>query len=298
MQGQNAAQDFVNRIHAIRQQLQDDGVQGPHLVSVILDGENAWEHYDNDGKEFLHTLYQMLSEDPLIETVTPSEFLELAPDQPQIEDLHAGSWINHDFSTWIGEEEENLAWEYLAETRDFLQKYITGSQSGSVSEEALEEAITQMYIAEGSDWFWWYGADQNSGNDRSFDEQYRATLKQVYLNLGEEPPLFLDIPIIPEQAATADRLATGTISPIIDGVVEEGEWDGSGQYLASGGTMAAAQPYFESLTYGFDGKNLALNLTSNPNYNVPEGPAFIQIYFNAPGSREVSNFSSSGSSYI
>ena len=202
MPGETAAQDFVNRIHAIRRQLKEDGAEGPHLVSVILDGENAWEFYDNDGKEFLHSLYQMLSDDPLIKTVTPSEFLEIAPDQPQIEDLHAGSWINHDFSTWIGEEEENTAWEYLAETRDFLQQYITGSRSGSIDEEALEEAMTQMYIAEGSDWFWWYGADQNSGNDRSFDDQFRSTLKQVYLALGEESPAFLDVPIIPEQAAT------------------------------------------------------------------------------------------------
>ena len=104
MAGEDAAEDFVDRIHAIRDELNESGAEGPHLVSVILDGENAWEYYDNDGKEFLHSLYQMLSDDPLIETVTPSEFLEIAPDQPEIDDLWAGSWISHDFSTWIGEE--------------------------------------------------------------------------------------------------------------------------------------------------------------------------------------------------
>ncbi|MDX1416058.1 MAG: glucodextranase DOMON-like domain-containing protein, partial [Candidatus Promineifilaceae bacterium] len=291
MQGEQAAEDFVRRIHAIRQKLKEEGAQGPHLVSVILDGENAWEHYDNDGQEFLHTLYQMLSDDPLIETVTPTEVIELAPDQPRIEDLHAGSWINHDFSTWIGEEEENRAWEYLAETRDFLQQYITGSRADSISAEALDAAINQMYIAEGSDWFWWYGADQNSGNDQSFDEQFRATLKQVYFELGEEPPTFLDVPIIPEEAATADRLATSIITPIIDGVIDEGEWEGSGRYVASGGAMAASQPFFESLTYGFDAKNLALNLTANSDGGTVSGPGFIQLYFSTPGGGEVSSFS-------
>ena len=291
MPGQTAAQDFVNRIHAIRRQLEEEGAEGPHLVSVILDGENAWEFYDNDGKEFLHTLYQTISADPLIKTVTPSEFLEVAPDQPQIEDLYAGSWINHDFSTWIGEDEENTAWEYLAKTRDFLQQYITGSRADAVSAESLEEALTQMYIAEGSDWFWWYGADQNSGDDRSFDEQFRSTLKQVYLVLDEEPPVFLNVPIIPEQAATAEHPATSLITPLIDGVLEEGEWEGSGQYRASGGVMAAATPFFDSLGYGFDGKNLLLNLVTNPDYNPPSGPTNIQIYLNAPGSGEVSNFS-------
>ncbi len=295
MPGKDAAQDFVDRIHKIRQQLAENGAQGPHLVSVILDGENAWEFYDNDGKEFLHTLYQLLSDDPLIQTVTPTEFLQIVPDQPQIDNLHAGSWINHDFSTWIGEEEENRAWDYLAQTRDFLQQYITGSRSDSVSEEALEEAITQMYIAEGSDWFWWYGSDQNSGNDRSFDAQYRDTLKQVYLALGEEPPALLDVPIIPEDAVTADRPATALISPAIDGLIEEGEWDGSGQYLASGGAMAAATPFFESLNYGFDSQNLFINLTTNPDDAGAADPTAVQIYLNGPGSGAVSNFSTSGS---
>ncbi len=295
MAGEDAAEDFVDRIHAIRDELNESGAEGPHLVSVILDGENAWEYYDNDGKEFLHSLYQMLSDDPLIETVTPSEFLEIAPDQPEIEDLWAGSWISHDFSTWIGEEEENRGWELLVDTREFLDLYITGNRQGSITEEALEEAMDQMYIAEGSDWFWWYGADQNSGNDDSFDQQYRNTLKQVYLALGEEPPTVLDVPIIPEQAVTADVASSGLISPTIDGIVEDGEWDAAGVYEASGGAMAAAQPYFDSLAYGFDAKNLYLKTTTNPDYPVPEGESTIEIYLQAPGSANANSFSRSGS---
>jgi alpha-amylase/alpha-mannosidase (GH57 family) len=295
MEGELAAEDFIDRIHAIRDQLQESGAEGPHLVSVILDGENAWEHYENDGKEFLHSLYQNLSEDPSIVTVTPSEFLDLAPDQPQLEDLWAGSWISHDFSTWIGEEEENRAWELLAETREFLDPFITGEPPNIVSEDALQEALTQMYIAEGSDWFWWYGSDQNSGNDASFDEQFRGTLKQVYLALGEEPPVILDVPIIPDQAVDADQPATDLISPTIDGEISSGEWESAGIYFASGGAMATAQPYFNSLAYGFDAEKLYLKVNPLEAASGTGGEGAVEFYMKVPGSGDNNSFTRSGS---
>ena len=135
-------------------------------MSVVLYGENAWEYYDNDGKEFLHALYRGLSDDPDLQTVTPSEFLAIAPVQPEIETLWAGSWISHDFSTWIGEEEENTAWNYLGQVRELLQRYQDGKRPASV--EAIEAAFDAMMIAEGSDWFWWYGRRPGFGQRRRF----------------------------------------------------------------------------------------------------------------------------------
>jgi alpha-amylase/alpha-mannosidase (GH57 family) len=293
MPGRVAATDFINRIHAIQDKLQTMGAEGPHLVSVILDGENAWEHYDNDGKEFLHSLYTALSQDPNIKTVTPLEFLAIAPDQPRIENLWAGSWINHDFSTWIGEEEENTAWEYLVETREFLLKYENGVRQPP-SPEALAEAQILMYIAEGSDWFWWYGDDQDSGNDESFDQQFRDTLKQIYLILGDDPPGRLDVPIIPQRPVSADVAAADLMTPMIDGVVSEGEWEDAGVYLARGGVMAAAQPYFQDLAYGFDTKNLYLKITSQPDFPMRTGQNSVEIYLRVPGSGAVNNFSRGG----
>ncbi len=290
--GPAAAQDFVNRIHDIREQLQASGEEGPFLVSVILDGENAWEHYENDGKEFLNTLYQLLSDDPLIQTVTPSEFLEIAPEQPMIEDLWAGSWINHDFSTWIGEEEENRAWDYLAETRDVLLKYEQGIRETDA--ESLARAQELMYIAEGSDWFWWYGADQNSGNDDIFDQQFRDTLRQVYLALGEEPPAFLDIPVIPQQAVAADKASTGLISPTIDGLIGSDDWEPAGVYLASGGVMASGQQTFELLAYGFDAKKLYLMLNLTGNWEELLAEDNVDIFLGVPGSDPTADFSSGG----
>jgi alpha-amylase/alpha-mannosidase (GH57 family) len=154
---------------------------------VILDGENAWEYYDHDGKEFLNSPTQSLSEDPLIKRLhlgIPC----IAPSQPKIEELWAGSWINHDFTTWIGEDEENLAWDYLVTTRDFLELYFNGNRS--VDSELFQKAINYMYIAEGSDWFWWFGTDQSSNDDKAFDQQFRNTLKLVYETLGTEAPDF------------------------------------------------------------------------------------------------------------
>ncbi len=261
MKGSAAAADFMKRIHAIRDRLAAEGKPGPHLATVILDGENAWEHYDNDGKEFLTTLYEMLAADESIVTVTPSEYLTRFPQEPTraIEDLWAGSWISHDFSTWIGEEEENKAWDYLRDVRDIVKQYESGKRTPP-SAEALEQALDLMFVAEGSDWFWWYGTDQNSGDDEGFDRQFRETLKQVVRTLGEEVPAWLSVPIVAQTPAAAEQAPTDLIAPTIDGVAAEGEWDAAGIYSAAGGAMAAGSLPLERLYYGFDGKHLYLRV--------------------------------------
>lgn len=289
MPGKLAAQDFINRVHAIHDQLKAEGSTGPNLVTVILDGENAWEYYDNDGKEFLNTLYQLLSEDKTIVTVTPSEYLDKFPSEPsaKIDNLWAGSWINHDFSTWIGEEEENRAWTYLLQVRDFLAKFERG-QRQAPSAEALEQARTYMLIAEGSDWFWWYGTDQNSGADEDFDKQYRDTLKQVYLALGETPPDWLDVPIIAQAPAAAQQAAKALIAPKLDGVAAEGEWDAAGYYEATGGAMAAGSLPMTRLYYGFDAKHLYLRVDGMAEWGAltaaqsEQGRTTVGIYLLAP----------------
>jgi alpha-amylase/alpha-mannosidase (GH57 family) len=302
MAGEAAAEDFINRIHDIHDRLREQGTEGPHLVTVILDGENAWEHYPNDGKAFLHNLYRMLSEDERIVTVTPSEYLEKFPNEPsrRIDDLWPGSWISHDFSTWIGEDEENRAWDYLRRVREMLKRYETGLQTPP-SEEALEEAMTQMYIAEGSDWFWWYGVDQNSGSDEDFDRQYRDTLKQVLTTLGEQPPDWLDVPIIAESSVSADQAATDLISPTIDGLIGEGEWENAGYYSVGGGAMAPGRVPMDRLVYGFNAENLYLRVDAGANWSAlttaggnPNARAYLGFYLLPPGGGAASAFSRFG----
>ena len=262
MPGCEAAADLVGRIHAIKDRLEEQGAEGPHLVSVILDGENAWQYYENDGKEFLHEMYRLLSEDETIQTVTPSEYLTVYPKQREIEDLWGGCWFSPDFATWIGEDEENLGWEYLRRTRRMLDQYLKGDQIGQASADQIGEALDAMYAAEGSDWFWWYGADQDSGDDAAFDQMYRDTLKDVYRALGEEPPVWASVPIIPEAAAPPAQEALGSITPEVDGLADEAEWSNAGVYRELGGTMARAEDVVGTLYYGNDQESLYLRLES------------------------------------
>jgi alpha-amylase/alpha-mannosidase (GH57 family) len=258
MDGDLAAKDFVRRIHDIRKELIEQGKPGPNLVSVILDGENAWEHYANDGKLFLETLYALLAEDPTIVTTTPTAYLEKFPDQQALDDLWPGSWITPDYATWIGEDEENLAWDYLARARQTLKKYERGTREASP--EAIEAARQQIYIAEGSDWFWWYGRDQNSGDDAAFDAQFRATLGRMYDLLGEKRPAWLAVPIIAQDPISPQVGATALISPVIDGAASEEEWSGAGSFAFEGGVMASSKDIVDRIFYGFDGMNLYLRV--------------------------------------
>jgi len=294
MPGEQAAADLMQRLHHIKDTLEASEAEGPHLVSVILDGENAWEHYDNDGKAFLHTLYQLLSDDPELKTVTPSEFLAIAPEQPSIENLWAGSWISHDFNTWIGEEEENTAWNYLGATRAVLQDYQQGKRQAS--EEALTAAYDAMMIAEGSDWFWWYGADQDSGSDGDFDQQFRDTLKQVYLLLGEDAPDFLDVPVIPQQAQLPEQAASDLIAPTIDGQIDAGEWDAAGYYTIQGGAMARADDLVTRLSYGFDAQRLYLrfDLRQTLAELTAADTLRLGVYMTGPGADAATSFSRYG----
>ena len=197
--GEDAAEDFVRTILSRAPKESEPDV----LVTVILDGENAWEWYrqDIDGKEFLSSLYQKLSKaysNHSIITTSTSEYLigssvrGIKPHPigglPKMERLWPGSWINGNFDTWIGEPEENRAWEYLLRTRQDLEKsgvarpdpQKNAPKPGTKAWHAYN-AWEEMYAAEGSDWFWWFGNDQNApGGDRPFDNAFRTHLANVY----------------------------------------------------------------------------------------------------------------------
>jgi alpha-amylase/alpha-mannosidase (GH57 family) len=290
--GHAAAQDFVNRILAIRDQLATSGASGPHLVSVILDGENAWENYDNDGKEFLNSVYQLLEEEQAkgtIRTITPSAYVAQFTEQPAIEDLWPGSWVSPDYLTWIGEDEENRAWDYLGQVRAAVEK-----KKMALDEDTLAQVMDAIYTAEGSDWFWWYGADQNSGDDSSFDLQFRLTLQRVYELMGEPVPTFLKVPVIPQQAQPPEAGASALIAPQIDGVASEGEWDGAGYYLEEGGVQATPDQVARQLFYGFDKDTLYLRLDARRAWADIGAETRVGFYLTRPGGGDESPFSRIG----
>jgi hypothetical protein len=290
--GEEAAQDFIDRLEAIRSRLKEEGAQGPHLVSVILDGENAWEHYDNDGIEFLSALYRKLQESTTIQTITPSEFLSLYPDQREIKDLWPGAWFSSDYGTWIGEEEEKVGWDYLRETREVLAAYDM-KQTKETSAENLASALDFMYLAEGSDWFWWYGSDQDSGTDEYFDEAFRALLRGVFLSLGEPIPDFVNIPIIPERAAPPTQIVQDVITPQIDGQIGEGEWTDAGYYEVRGGAQARAGDVLDAFYFGYDPEHLYLRVDANRSWDEL-GEGVIGFYIGLSGASPTTGYSRLG----
>ena len=187
-----AANNFVKNLSNIQRDLASSDKD--HIVVVILDGENPWQNYQNDGKDFLRAFYSQLVKAKWVKTTTISEFLKTHPLEtlPTVEKLLAGSWDGHSFATWIGEPEEDLAWDDLALARRAFDEW----KKTGPDERVKAQVYELLLAAEGSDWFWWYGKDKDSGNDERFDETFRNTLKQAYVLMGKEPPKYLSEPII------------------------------------------------------------------------------------------------------
>lgn len=271
-----AAADFMSRLADIKDRLDEVGAKGPQVVSVILDGENAWEHYPNDGKDFLRAMYGALSEADWVRTVTPSQYLEAFGDTVEpLEEVFPAAWFTPNFATWIGEEEEALAWDYLWQARRDLH---AAQRAGTFSEEALEAALDRMLFAQGSDWWWWFGDDQDSGQDDYFDAAFRELLGQTYDALGVPRPAWVSVPIIPETAQLADRSPEGLLSVTIDDVISGAEWADAGLFEEIGVDRLWFGFDRETLylrvdlgEFGGDGLDLYLGAPSGPKRAVTEG---------------------------
>ncbi len=190
----DAAGDFINRLKQIRQQIinerGDQSLQDA-VVSVILDGENCWEYYDDNGVHFIRALYHALSEDPELKTIRFQDACmnEQHPQDHHLDHITAGSWIHGNFAIWIGHEEKNEAWEQL-----FLARALVNGKR--VTRKQWQAAMEHLYVAEGSDWFWWYGDDHQASTRTVFDEIFRHHLRKVYELYHEEIPAVLRRPIM------------------------------------------------------------------------------------------------------
>ncbi|MBI4690843.1 MAG: glycoside hydrolase family 57 [Nitrospirae bacterium] len=258
----NAADDLINKLLHIRSTLPG---HRPHLISIILDGENAWEHFKNDGHDFLHHLYDRLSGEKRLKAVTVSEYLKFDAGE-KLGRLHAGSWINGNYSIWIGHEEDNLAWDYLTDTRDNLEMF-----QKLKPEKPIDEAWNALFVAEGSDWNWWYGDEHSTETQEEFDELFRLNLMKVYREMGKEIPPYLFVPVLREDRTILPEIAIrGFISPKIDGIVTSYyEWY-QGAYLAvgkSGGSMHKAESLISYIYYGFDQDNLYIRVDPKTSFN-------------------------------
>jgi len=184
----DAVGDLIGKLARARERLPEEG--GPWLASIILDGENAWEGYRNNGNDFLRRLYGQLEADGRFETVRVSEHLEANPPTVELPQLHSGSWIDANYRVWIGEPGHRAAWEALEQTRSFAQR-----QWGSLRQMPTNVRQALM-VAEGSDWFWWYSSRNSSPEDHVFDALFRANLEVVWWFAGAEPPDHIRSPLL------------------------------------------------------------------------------------------------------
>jgi alpha-amylase/alpha-mannosidase (GH57 family) len=250
------AQEAANHlIHNIKQAAQPLLVQGRDaVVSVILDGENAWEYYPRSGREFLRRFYESLQREPGVEAVTVSEAIARQRDFGKLSSLVPGSWINANFNVWIGAPEDNRSWDYLYHARNFY-----ADLAPRASEAQRKLALEELLIAEGSDWNWWYGPEHHSANDREFDELYRKHLSNVYQALGATPPDYLAQPISGGGTRPEFTPQTSYIHPRITGdMVRYFEWMGAAVYTADhrAGAMHGKQFPIDSVHAGIDEINV------------------------------------------
>ncbi len=263
-----AARDLIGHLESIRNRLPQDQ---PWLVTIALDGENCWEYYPQDGRPFLENLYTRLSQHPGLRLVTVSEFLDQFPPTAVLpaEQLHSGSWIEADFTTWIGDPVKNRAWELLAQARQVIQDH----------PRATPQAWEALWAAEGSDWFWWFGAGHSSAHDAVFDQLFREHLQALYTALGEAVPAVLQFPL-EDHDGLGDRLPQGFIHPTINGRPAEREWSQAGRVEigAARGTMHR-NSVVRRLWYGFDHFSLYLRLDFN---SVVQRPKQLQVLWFYP----------------
>ena len=254
MGSREAADDFLARIRENCRGILGAGRDA--LVPIILDGENAWEYYDRNGRPFLRELYRRISEAGDMTALTVHEALSRIPSEP-LDHIFPGSWINANFDVWIGAEEDNEAWDCLLDARQAFD------DAQGVSEENKRLAFEELLIAEGSDWCWWYGPEHDSSDRPDFDRLYRSHLANVYRALGQQPPERLSRPILKVFVQEFHLDATGFIHPVIDGqVTSYFEWLGAGLYRADSrsGAMHGRQFLVREVHYGTDGASAFLRM--------------------------------------
>lgn len=272
-----AAGDLYDRIKVIQNKLQNSPDEH-HLLTIAMDGENCWENYAEDGATFLKTIYSMIEEDETLETVLISDYLAKEKHHKKLEKIHSGSWINRNFQLWVGEPVKNVAWTYLKQVKEDLDNFIEKNPD----HKNIKLAQKELMIAQGSDWFWWYGEPNDSGQDHIFDYLFREHLKNVYRYLGLQPHGFFDSPLI-SIFTKPTRYPKNTISPKIDGNEEpdDEDWMDAGCINLPDGPVLQGNKLFDKIYYGADENNFYLRLYLNRSYfqeNYSTNPILHQMY--------------------
>ena len=281
-----AAADFVERVREAGRRFSAATGGEVGTVSVVLDGENAWEHFPGGGRPFLRALYAALAAADDIRTVTMGE-AAAAPSTP-LTSIHAGSWINADFYIWIGHRDDHRAWSQLAEAREMFDRH-----GGAASPDLRNRAFEELLIAEGSDWFWWYGDDHSSDHDREFDELFRVHLRNAYAALAVPIPDELYASNISTGPSAAELVPSGLVSVRLDGRSTSFlEWVGAARpsLVRTAGAMheVAAPSLLTELLVGFEfGGGLCLRLSGPVVALFSSRSAKLVLLISSPDIRQV-----------
>lgn len=187
--GDDAAAHFVGTLEAIAAKPRETSRP---VVSVILDGENAWEYYPYNGFYFLDELYAALEQHPYIATKTFAQLLDEKREAVPLPALVAGSWVFGNLATWIGSHDKNRAWDLLCAAKRSFDAVIAG---GKLSAPEVASATRQLADCEGSDWCWWFGDYNPAPSVIAFDKLYRTKLAHLYALLKLPVPSELEVPI-------------------------------------------------------------------------------------------------------
>ena len=202
----DAVANLVSHLENIAEQCVD---KPDAIVSIILDGENAWEYYPQNGYHFISALYEKLSDHETIKLTTYSEYLALHESRKIIKEIVAGSWVFGTLSTWIGDKDKNRGWDMLVEAKKVYDRVVN---EGRLSEDEYELAQIQLATCESSDWFWWFGEYNSAESVAAFDEQYRMHLSNLYQLLNVESPEYL-----------ANAFSFGSGDPVMGGAMLPGQ---------------------------------------------------------------------------
>ena len=232
-----------------------------HLLTIALDGENCWENYVNDGNDFLNLLYSYIENDDTLETVLISDYIENDNHKKPLNKVYSGSWIDKTFQCWIGEATKNKAWNYLKQTKQDFEDFVKKNKNNA----NIEKAYREILIAQGSDWFWWYGEPNNSGQDFVFDYMFREHLKNTYFFIGIEPPDYLNSPLI-AKIEIPFKLPSRNITPRMDGFASSyDDWYHSGNMTLLDGPVYRENKNVDKIYFGCDDTNIYFRLHVNKN---------------------------------
>jgi len=263
MDAASAAEDLYRRIRTVAERVPS---RGPLTLPLILDGENAWEYYPGNGREFLRQFYGRISRDPDIRALTVSEALRDASEIATVKGIAAGSWISANFDVWIGHKEDVTAWELLGRTRKFYGEQLARRERGETNaptKDQLAAAFEALLMAEGSDWTWWFGPEHSSSNDAEFDAFFRQLLSETYQNLGSDAPDELAEPIKRTAAPAQVEAPSAFLNVRIDGRESTYfEWMGAGLYSPDrkDSSMHGRVHSLQQFRYGFSSERFYLRV--------------------------------------